>query len=58
MIIIDHEKYGIRAEFESIDEAESSILACFPGDLPTTLRVNLDREVLNEADEIVGEFIE
>ena len=40
--IIDHELYGERMEFNSIDEAQKTINACYPDELPVSLTETAD----------------
>lgn len=58
-IIIDHEKYGQRATFETIDEAETVIRACGPDFAGTKFSVNpLNDKILNEDGDVVGEVLD
>ncbi len=42
MIIIDHEKYGITSEFETLEAAEQAMRDCGPEFADTKFRVMLD----------------
>ena len=52
MVIIDHERCGMRCEFESLDEAEQVLRACFRTDVQ--LEVRVDGAVVWD-DEVIGE---
>lgn len=51
--IIDHEKYGVHAEFDSIEEALQTILACGPDFAGTVFTVR-GQIILDETGEKVG----
>ena len=53
-IIIDHEKYGCRSEFPSIEEAESCIRQCGSDFADVKLRVN-SVGVYDQDGDYVGE---
>jgi hypothetical protein len=55
-IVIDHERYGERTEFDALDEAQKTIRACGPEFAGVTLRLS-GADVLNEDCEIVGRVI-
>lgn len=53
MITIDHERYGERTEFESIDEAQEIVRAIGDGFESTEFHVRGD-EVIDERGDVVG----
>ena len=55
MILIDHDKYGERTEFENISDAFDAIKAC--GIEHVELHINFDGEIIDQDGDIVGEEI-
>lgn len=54
--IIDHARYGVRTEFESLEEAIATIHACGPEFAGTTLSVRAD-DIRDERGDIVGQVV-
>lgn len=57
MIIINHERYGQRSEFETIEEAQATIRACGPEFAGVTLYEDHGR-IYDERGEHVGHVTE
>ena len=55
MITINHERFGMRQEFDTLEEAQVSIRACGPEFADVTLSEG-GGNVYDERDEIVGEI--
>lgn len=53
-IRIDHEKYGAKTDFGSIEDAEAAIHACGEGFEDVTLRLHGDGDVTDQDGDIVG----
>lgn len=57
-IIIDHEKYGQRGEFDSVEDAEKRIKECGIDASFSVLWSNGKGSIINERGEVVGEVVE
>lgn len=55
--IIDHERYGVRSEFVSLEEAQDTIRACGGDFADTTLREH-GENILDDRGDVVGEIAE
>jgi len=54
MIIIDHEKYGMRTEFETWQEATEAIKACGPEYENTELIIGSQKQITDQDGDVVG----
>ena len=53
-VIIDHERYGERQEFRTIEEAQAAIRECGPEFAGVTLRILGTDAIYDEREECVG----
>jgi len=53
--VIDHEYYGVRSEFDSLDAAQSAIRAC-GGDFADVTLDECGRSIYDERGNIIGEI--
>ena len=55
MIIIDHEDYGVRSTFESIEDFETALASCGDAFDGCAFRTLSSGNIVNERNEVVGQ---